>query len=158
MKKIILTIALIVPVGVFIFLRFLGKNEFAIPVYHESGVESPSSRCHRNYLSPYLVSDSLLNTMGWTGGNAIILTDSSRSVHAGLKRLSEEFNSEVQLIFPVGEVKELSEIYSCDLLLQSPWTAVLIDEQRRIRGYYDPEDREETDRLIVELKILLKQY
>jgi len=34
----------------------------------------------------------------------------------------------------------------------------LLDDQRRIRGYYDPQSREEVDRLIVELKILLKKY
>jgi hypothetical protein len=34
---------------------------------------------------------------------------------------------------------------------------VLVDNQEQIRGYYDITDREETDRLIVEIKILIAQ-
>ena len=82
----------------------------------------------------------------------------SSSVSPGLKRLKEEFNGEVQLIFPTGETNFIDQVYACDLLLQKPWTAVVIDDQRRIRGYYDPKTREEVDRLFVELNILLKKY
>jgi hypothetical protein len=34
----------------------------------------------------------------------------------------------------------------------------IVDNQNRIRGYYDATDRDEVDRLIVEIKIILKQY
>jgi hypothetical protein len=158
MKKIILVLALLLPIGVFLFLGLFGKNEFSIPVYYENGVDSPLASCNRIYEAPYQVSDSLLTSMGWKGSALLIVADSSRTVQLGLRRLNEELKSEVQTVFPVGEDEQLDQIYSCDLLLQRPWTAVLVDDQRRIRGYYDPETREEVDRLIVELKILLKKY
>jgi hypothetical protein len=157
MKKIILILCLLFPIGVFVFLRFFGKNEFSIPVYYESGVDAPPTGCNRKYDSPYQVSDSVLARMGWGGGVVLIISDSSKTIQLGLKRLNEELKSEIQTIFTLGGT-DPEEIYSCDLLLQKPWTAVLLDEQRRIRGYYDPKSREEVDRLIVELKILLKKY
>jgi hypothetical protein len=79
-------------------------------------------------------------------------------VQKGLLRLDEELSAEVQTIFLTEKSDYLNEIFTCDLLLQKPWTTVLLDDQRRIRGYYDPTSREEVDRLIVELKILLKKY
>jgi hypothetical protein len=72
--------------------------------------------------------------------------------------LEEGIGNEIQSLFLKGQADYLNELLSCALLLKSPWKVVLIDDQRRIRGYYDPEDRDEMDRLIVELKILLKQY
>jgi hypothetical protein len=37
-------------------------------------------------------------------------------------------------------------------------SVALVDHKNRIRGYYDGIDRDEADRLIVEMKIILKQY
>ncbi len=158
MKKIILIIALLVPIGVFVFLKMFGKNEFSIPVYYETGVENPPSDCKRNYQAPYLVPAAVLNTVDWNGRPALIVIDSSRSVQSTLTGLDEDLVAEVQIIFLPRKGEYLAERYTCDLLLQKPWTTVLVDDQRRIRGYYDPETREEVDRLIVELKILLKKY
>jgi hypothetical protein len=158
MKKVILIIALLFPIGVFVFLRFFGKNEFTIPVYYENGIETIPTACTRKYQSPYLVSDSLLINFGWSGRPVLIVTDTSQSVQKGLMRLDEELSAEIQTIFLSGEKDYLDQVFMCDLLLQKPWTTVLLDDQRKIRGYYDPKTREEVDRLIVELKILLKKY
>ncbi len=158
MKKVILIIALLFPIGVFVFLRFFGKNEFTIPVYYEKGIETIPEACAKNYQAPYLVSDSLLINFGWSGRPVLIVTDTSQSVQKGLMRLDEELSTEIQTILLSGERNYLDQVFMCDLLLQKPWTTVLLDDQRRIRGYYDPKTREEVDRLIVELKILLRKY
>jgi hypothetical protein len=158
MKKIILIIALLFPIGVFVFLRFFGKNEFSIPVYYENGIEAIPTSCNRNYQTPYQVSDSLLINFGWSGRPVLFVADSNQSVQKGLMSLDDELSAEIQTIFLTGESNDLNEFFTCDLLLQKTWTTVLVDEQRRIRGYYDPTSREEVDRLIVELKILLKKY
>jgi len=76
----------------------------------------------------------------------------------GVKRVREEFDEEIQIIYPAGKIAAPDEFYDCDLLLQKPLSIVLVDDQRRIRGYYDPQHRDEVDRLIVEMKILLKKY
>lgn len=158
MKKIILVITLIVPVGIFIFLRFFGKNEFAIPVYYENAIDIPNTGCGRSYSATYQVADSTLTNIGWSGKSVLIVNDSSSTVHLGLKRLNEELPNEVQLIFLPDSEAYPSQLFRCDFLLQKPMNTVLLDEQRRIRGYYDYKDREEVDRLILELKILLKKY
>ncbi len=158
MKKIILILALLVPIGIFIFLKFFGKNEFTIPVYFENGVDQPLAGCNRVYDSPYLVSASVLNTVGWNGRPVLLSADSSGVVQKALMNLEEGISNKIQSLFLKGERDYLNELLACDLLLKSPWKVVLIDDQRRIRGYYDPADRDEVDRLIVELKILLKQY
>lgn len=156
MKKIILVIALVFPIGVFVFLRFFGKNEFTIPVYYETGIENIPTSCNRNYQSPYLVPDSVLRSFGWSGRPVLIVTDTA--VQSVLSRLDEDLSAEIQTIYLSGERGYLDQFFTCDLLLQKPWTTVLLDDQRRIRGYYDPKIREEVDRLIVEVTILLKKY
>jgi hypothetical protein len=158
MKKFVLIAALLLPVGIFIFLKFFGKNEFTIPVYYETGVEHPPAGCNRSYDVPYLVSDSLLNNIGWGGRPVLVVADSSGLFQSALLHLDDRILEEIQTIYLSGKDDYLDGLFACDLLLQPPWKMVLIDGQRRIRGYYDPKDREEIDRLTVELKILLKQY
>jgi hypothetical protein len=158
MKKIILILALLVPIGIFVFLKFFGKNEFTIPVYYEGGVDNPPAVCNRTYDSPYLVSATTLNTIGWNGRNVLLVADSSGVVQKALLSLEKKISNEIQSLFLKGLEVDQNELLTCDLLLESPWKVVLIDDQRRIRGYYDPSDRDEMDRLVVELKILLKQY
>lgn len=158
MKKLVLIVALLLPVAIFIFLKFFGKNEFTIPVYYESGVEHPPAGCNRSYDVPYLVSDSLLNSFDWRGKPVLVVADASGEVQGVLTHLDDRIREEIQTIYLSGKDDYLDTLFACDLLLQPPWKMVLIDDQRRIRGYYDPEDREEIDRLTVELKILLKQY
>jgi hypothetical protein len=46
----------------------------------------------------------------------------------------------------------------CIFVVPSGSNAVLVDGERRIRGYYQLDGRDETDRLLVELKILFNEY
>ena len=41
---------------------------------------------------------------------------------------------------------------------KAPANVVLVDSEKRIRGYYSIGSREEVDRLILELQILLSKY
>lgn len=159
-KFIYLVLALILPVGVFIFLRSFGKNEFYIPVYYEQGIEDPSAGCPYLYSAPYRVADSILLRIGKTHYPATLLVvDTSSQVKAGLKRLTGEFEpSEYQLLFPDKDPTIWDHWCACVFFLHKPWSAVLIDSKNQIRGYYSPNTREEMDRMIVEMKILLKKY
>jgi len=156
MKKIILLLTLLVPAAIFIFLKIFGKNEFAIPVYYENGVENPPNACNNAYAIPYLVSPDALQGIGWKQQAALIMKDSSVYALSAMKMLSAELDDEIQLILARGETGR--QMVECDLLLADPWKVVLMDSQRKIRGYYDPTTREEADRLMVELKILLMKY
>jgi hypothetical protein len=103
----------------------------------------------------------------WQEGSykaAVINFDSSAEVRANLERLFNDIGrDEMDIInLPSADSKQNEETIarwkSCIFMLEKPWTAILVDDQMRIRGYYSPATLEETDRLIVESKILLKKY
>lgn len=157
-KIIYLVLALCLPIAVFIFLRTFGENEFDIPVYYKNGIDE-SNPCMPKNSGQYFVSDSFLKERGWRANVPVIIcTDSSKQVYSNLIRLREDFDStEYQLIYLSTSNSEAGK-NACLLLLEKPWTTVLLDAERRIRGYYTPTTLDETDRLGVELKILLKKY
>jgi hypothetical protein len=160
-KSIYLLLALILPIGVFIFLRLFGKNEFTIPIYYEHGVTDIQPSCSYTYQVPYTIPDSIMQQIEGAADNSVVLlvADTSSVVDVGLKRLQEEFEStDFQIVYPSGEHASWDHWYACFFFLKRPWSAVLIDSEKRIRGYYAPNSREEVDRLIVEMKILLKKY
>ncbi|HPW62475.1 MAG TPA: hypothetical protein PLJ13_09280 [Cyclobacteriaceae bacterium] len=160
-KFIYLLLALILPIGVFVFLRMFGKNEFTIPVYYEQGVSDLQPSCTFTYPVPYTIPDSIMQRIGWASDKLVVLlvADTSSVVDLGLKHLQEEFEAnDFQIIYPSGENDSWDHWYACFFFLKRPWSAVLIDSEKRIRGYYAPNSREEVDRLIVEMKILLKKY
>jgi len=159
-KSIYLLIALILPVCVFVFLRKFGKNEFTIPVYYEQGVTDKQPSCSYTYPVPYTIPDSIMQQLGVVDKKVVlVLADTSSVVEVGMKRLREEFEStDFQIVIPSGVNASLDHTYACFFFLERPWFAVLIDPEKRIRGYYAPNSREEVDRLIVEMKILLKKY
>jgi len=158
-KLIYLFLALLLPIGVFLFLKAFGQNEFTIPVYFENEMAEYSTSCQYEYTMPYLVPDSVMKAVGWKGESvALIIANQSSEVKKNLRHLSEEFEPGDFQLISSDETNEWDRWYSCFFFLKKPWSAVLIDTDRKIRGYYAPNSREELDRLIVEMKILLKQY
>lgn len=158
-KWVYLFFALLLPIFLTFFLKYFGKSEFNIPVYYKNGTDSVSQHCGYTYKTPYTVPDSILIrlTDSEEKGVVVFTTDSSINTRKNFERISEEVNGS----YDVAVLKDNSfttQSMSCFLFLNKPWTTVLVDEQGRIRGYYAPATREETDRLIVEIKILLKQY
>jgi hypothetical protein len=155
-KFIYLFLALLLPGLIFVFLRKYGKNEFNIPVYYETGVTDAPAACG-SYSIPYRVADSVLQVIRTANKPILVVTDSSTDVKRNLSRLKSELNDSFSVVFPESNTRWASWL-DCAFLLQKPWTAVLIDAQGQIRGYYSPTSREESDRLLVEIRILLKQY
>jgi len=150
MKKVILVIALFVPILVFIFFKIFGKNEFDVPVYWSGGVSV--NGCAPK-IGQYTLPDSVLNAWGWKGDKATLLVlDEKNGVGKNLVRISN--------LFTKGDYAtiKVSDVPNCLLLAGDSSKVVMIDDQKRIRGYYTPTTQKETDRLEVELKILLKQY
>ena len=76
---------------------------------------------------------------------------------------------ERQWNFATGEKKDIAELIRCGFILPVRLEEgenldtghsdrfVLVDSKRRIRGYYSGTDREDVDRLITEMKILLQE-
>ncbi len=163
-KKIIfLFLALILPALVFVFLKRFGKNEFKIPIYYQNGVDSVNTVCGTHYTQPYHLPDSVLEKTGWHAGlPSLFVLDSVVKENSEFNRLAVTFDAEEFQVIGINPAKFGADTFrrwsSCVLMVKTPANVVLVDNEKRIRGYYSIGTREETDRLIVELQILLKKY
>jgi hypothetical protein len=153
-KTIFLSLALILPVIVFVFLKMFGKNKFEIPVFHDKPVEKVAG-CDRNYPTPYLVPDSVLSSVGWKGNEAALITF-LKIEGEGKMRLTERFEPNKLQVVTLSESEGTK--WKCAFLLSDKFNAVLVDHKKQIRGYYQTTTREEIDRLMVEVSILLNDY
>jgi hypothetical protein len=147
LKKIILFVALALPVFVFIFLYLFGENRFDIPVYWSEGVNVEGCKSQPG---PYLLPDSALNAWGWKGDKATLIVLDQASIKDNLGRIADLFEGQYAVIQP-------GPVPACLLLAGDSSKVILVDSKKQIRGYYTPTTRKETDRLRDELGILLKQ-
>jgi hypothetical protein len=153
-KIIFLSLALLLPVIVFVFLKKFGRNQFDIPVYHKDSVEYAVG-CERIFKAPYVIADSVASEIEWQGNEATLISF-AKIPSEGLMRLKEDFEpSQLQIV----SLKE-SEFtrFRCVFLVSEKYNAVLLDSKKQIRGYYQLTTREEADRLLMEISILLKDY
>ncbi len=159
-KVIYLFLALALPGLFFLFLKFYGHNQFDIPVYFEKGVPKELSACGLNSNTQYFLPDSVLKAIGWNNEIALITVGTSENDHKELTRLLKELKLAGLRIFSLDSIQvgRLKQWKSCVFFLKEPWKLVLIDSQKRIRGYYVLDSREELERLEVELEILLRKY
>jgi hypothetical protein len=162
-KIIYLFLALLLPVLIFLFLKKFGKNEFNIPTYYQHGVDSLNAICGTHYAQPYQLADSVLQQAGWEGKRAsLFVFQKEVMANKEFKRLFDSFDQkEFQVV--EADSQKMSEALaarwsSCVFMVHAPRNVVLVDNKKRIRGYYVIGSREETDRLIVEMEILLKKY
>lgn len=157
-KRILLFTALLLPGLIFLFLKKFGKNEFAVPVFHTGRMDSVNSACGTAYRSPYSVHDSVLMKMGWQQKPAtVIIVDPAVDINTSA--LKDAFSDdEYQLIRPMTQGEPGSKRLACVFLQPEGISGVLLDKDKRIRGYYDLRRRQEMDRLTLEMDILLKKY
>jgi hypothetical protein len=153
-KTIFLAIAFILPVLIFVFLKMFGKNEFEIPIFHKDKIEAISG-CGYNYTAPYILSDTILASMGGRKSDATLVLFSQMQ-EEGRMRLAEKYKPNQLQIVSFGE--EGNEKMKCAFLLTEKFNSALIDGNGQIRGYYQTTNREEVDRLMIELSILFKEY
>lgn len=175
-KSTILFLALLLPVLIFLFLRFFGKNEFSIPVYYEKEVENQPTGCDGAYEFPYRIPQaSSVPIQGVT----VVFFGAGQEGHQleesifQLQRLQNlSFSKAINTVWVDCYNQNIAELNNslvimdslsynqeknCNFLMQSN-TMVLVDSVRRIRGYYKEASLKETDRLIMELKILFNNY
>ncbi len=150
----ILFVILLAPGLVFVFLRVFGKNEFDIPVFHTEGVSAWPAACVPVTNRPYRVAASWIDSTSPT----LFLADAGPAIVANVERVADQVGDQIHPVYVTDfEVTRQQEV-RCQLVLEKPWNTVLVDTEGQIRGYYELSTREETDRLIMELKILLKHY
>jgi protein SCO1/2 len=152
-----LLLALALPGLIFIFLKVFGKNHFDIPVYYKEGISDSLKECSEEYHGQYALPDSVLSTFSYKMDVACLFVDASEINNKEVAQLRQSFgDGQLQIIDLEGiEPIRLNQIKKCVLFMKEPWKAVLVDKQKRIRGYYAFTNLEETDRLNVEVEILL---
>ncbi len=159
-KKIIfLFLALLFPICIFIFLKLFGKNEFAVPALYADVYPDGLEDCGIEIMLPYSIPDSVRAELS-IGNDSLIL------IHVGelaansqqqIDRVKKEYGNEIKLQILSSSDKSL-RLKSCIFFLQDPYDLVLVDHKGVIRGQYILNNREEIDRLLIELAILFKRY
>jgi hypothetical protein len=159
-KIILLFLALLLPVCVFLFLKTFGKNQFDVPPFYQE--ELPEGSCGISYSAPYVLPDSIMRSIKNGKADVSLFLINFSSSKEGLPKVHEEVTPEEVSIIPTSDLSmnpdSIAFIRDCILIAKPGFDLVLIDNQKRIRGYYKATDREEVDRLLIELEIILKKY
>lgn len=159
-KVIFLFLAFLLPVLIFLFLRFFGKNEFAVePLYSTEAPEVPSG-CSPVSI-PYHVPDSIKKSLALENDTLTLLVfgKPDKEAKTQLARIDEEFAGDAlhkKIIEPT--YPEYTSLKQCIFFLKEPFDLVLVDRSGTIRGQYVNNDREDVDRLLTEIAIILKKY
>lgn len=177
-QTVILVVAFVMPIGIFIFLKTMGKNEFEVQPLHQQGVMNVSTECGVAYTTPYRVPMNVLTDVRWSDQDSLTLyifeglSFDERAVTEKLAKantrselhLLKIASDSLQTMTSQGleilskDAVSIEQWRDCFFVLEKGKNAVLVDKKQRIRGYYDVSSREEMDRLAVEVKIILKKY
>jgi hypothetical protein len=155
-KAILLFLALLLPIFVFIFLKFFGKNEFDVPAFYQEEKPVVAAACSYAYDVPYLIPDSVMGMIKSSGAKPLYMVNFSAVPE--ISRVAEAYGDEIATINGSVLNAKPAVLKSCVFAMKDFQDIVLIDDQRKIRGYYTSTDREDIDRLLLELDILLKKY
>lgn len=159
-KLIFLFLAFLLPVLIFLFLRFFGKNEFAVePLFVTEAPEVPSGCVSVSI--PYHVPDSITKSLTSENDSLTLFVFGKPDKEAltQLARLDEEFADEaIHKKFIEQTHPEYTSLKQCIFFLKEPFDLVLVDRRGTIRGQYVNNDREDVDRLLTEIAIILKKY
>lgn len=156
----------------------MGKNEFAVAPFYQEGIVPVESSCGIEYKTPYTVPENVLSDLQWSEEDSLTLYVFEAmpfDEKALTLRLADDFSgNELELhkiitdstSVGTGEDVEpiikdpvtVEQLQECFFIMEKNKNAVLIDKQRKIRGYYNLSEREDEDRLVVELAIILKRY
>jgi len=202
-KILVLTILLLTPAAIYIFLQVFGHNEFDLPFYSEEGKLEESSSSSNSVLKPKTFSfEELRDSDGikvgqdnFAGDIIVLELISAQSDHkkrdyqikriskifrnegsvrivrvffdsnlSGTKQLGTEANQETNVSVLYTDLGDLNNMIQFERSSNESTEEgkrydkmLLLDKQHRIRGDYSADDFEEIDRLILEVKILLKQ-
>lgn len=160
-KTLFLSLALILPVAIFIFLKIFGRNEFEVPVLYERAEIEVPENCNFEYRLPYRVADSVFSSLAGNRRDSLYVFYFDPSLNSAIRRVSVEFEGAPVSTVAASDLPgntDLRILRECVLLMRSDTSVALVDHRNRIRGYYNGSDRDEVDRLIVEIKIILKEY
>lgn len=158
-KPILLFLALLFPACIFVFLKFFGKNEFTVsPLYTETypdGIE----KCGISVTLPYQIPENVKSSLFLPEDSLVLVQfgELKKDSKKQLERVSNEYGKAIKLQF-INSSDSARHLRECIFFLTDQYDLVLVDRAGLIRGQYASNDREEVDRLLTELAILLKKY
>jgi hypothetical protein len=152
----LLFLALALPSIIFVFLKMFGKNHFDVEPLFTEQVPSMTRECGLPYKLPYQIPDSVFSRISDVTDSLVVVVFHATE-HAPVGRVEEKYEKE-----PVGwkylDPEKNSFRQRCIFMIEKPFDVALIDRNGKIRGQYNSADREEVDRLMTEIAILLKKY
>ncbi|HEY9045452.1 MAG TPA: hypothetical protein VIN08_06130 [Ohtaekwangia sp.] len=158
-KAVFLFLAFLLPICIFLFLKFFGKNEFAVPPLFTEELPEILPGCQPVTL-PYHIPDSTLASLTFANDSLVLIKFGKPDKEAAtqLKRIDEEVGQGLQYKTMEETEAGFTTQKKCTFLLKEPFDLVLVDRKGTIRGQYVANDREEVDRLLTEAAIILKKY
>ena len=184
-KILVLTTILLIPAGIYIFLQIFGHNEFDLPIYSENGAEEKKEARIFNFEGLYDINGLAVDNKSFAEEIIILefVPDLSGNKDRDylIRRVSDIFRNEGSIriirVFTFnnysGSIPEkitgkagnnISPLFTGEERMSQRIESAggynkifLLDNKRKIRGSYLIEDFEEIDRLILEVKILLKK-
>jgi hypothetical protein len=171
-KWIVLITAIGLPLLVLFFLRHFGRNVFEVPILYTDSLPHRPAECLPVSALPYVVPDSVRGVLGINETVPLTVLGLSVSEEAIGVRIRDQFaNHEVDILMADTMVRDqsyqirtiillpekLKQLKDCFLFVPEQKPLLVLDSAGFIRGHYGT-DRDETDRLMVELSILLRKY
>ncbi|MEP6738314.1 MAG: hypothetical protein ABJA70_22505 [Chryseolinea sp.] len=157
-KSIYLFLALLLPILILLFLKFFGKNEFAVNPLYVNELPVVPADCPAVTKLPYLVPDSVMNDIASADSLTVVFFGKMENEEANqFSRAKEEIASDPVLIIAYPESERTAFRRRCIFFLDDKTCVVLVDSDGSIRGIYAA-NRKEIDRLLTEITIILKKY
>jgi hypothetical protein len=159
-KALFLFLALLLPVCIFIFLKIFGKNEFNVEPLFSNSPPPASNEC-QTVSVPYYLDDSIKSLLPFGSDSLVVIAFGGNGESNAVNQLTR-LKGEIANL-PIGFLtlpKSNRHLFwkRCLFFLQEPQDVVTVDAKGRIRGQYISADREDIDRLLTELTIILKRY
>jgi len=174
-KVIIIVSVLIAPIFVFLFLKEYGDNQFELPVLYPEG--NPIAECREGVQQHTLTPEILFERSIELPALIYVPSTQQSKFYSDLNSVLAKHNQvnlyelilkdTMHLLWNKSSITFTTDKYisflNCELilgedhLLKEPIVNkyVLVDDERRIRGYYNCTDLEDIERLDVELDILI---
>lgn len=156
-KVIFLFLALMFPVCIFLFLKIFGKNQFSVPPLFTDVLPENMDECGVAVALPYRIPGSIQDSLSLSNTKmtlihfGILESDEEKR----LERVKGDYGNKFDFILLPDSLLSLKR---CAFFLADPNNLVLVDNLGAIRGQYQSTDRDEIDRLRMELSILFNEY
>lgn len=157
-KAFLLFLALILPVCIFLFLKIFGRNEFKVEPLFSDKPPLASDGCSA-VSAPYVLHDSIMTQLSFGKDSLLVVVfEAINSAGSQSNRIKEELTnlSVGFLTLPVSDRHLLWK--RCVFFLEESQDLVAVDAKGRIRGQYSSADRDDIDRMLTELTIILNRY